>query len=106
MEKYQKELVEKLAAAQKRVRQGRAVKALKDNAPDLFEIIDIEITLGLNKLTQPEPLSDREHLATHGYIKGLQKARDIMNAVEKQEVSAAAEARAVDEQLQSITKNR
>ena len=55
MADYESQLAAKLSAARKRLAQGNEMKALKNSAPTLFEIIDGQITLELNKMTAEEP---------------------------------------------------
>lgn len=104
MDDYIKNLTAKRDAARKRVNEGRAVKALKDNAPALFELIDTEISLALNRMTQPTPLSDRDYLAAHGEIKALQRIRSVLEAREVEEVAQAEQAKILDEQLSDAAK--
>lgn len=102
MADYRQELSAKLEAAKKRVRQGRQVKGLKIVAPEFFEIIDIEISLVLNKAFDEKPLPYDEYLSAHGEMRGMKRIRDILNARETQEPSAAAEVDAIRENLESI----
>jgi hypothetical protein len=99
---YEQELVAKLEAARKRVHQGRQVKALKDAAPDLFEIIHGEIKLILDKMTAPEPLTHDQYLSMHGQARGIAKIRDLLDSKEKEEVAASQEVAAIQGNLEQI----
>lgn len=99
---YLQQLDAKLEAARKRVKQGREVKALREAAPTLFEIIDAEITLSVNKMTQPTPLSYETYLSTHGQVVGFIRIRDLLNAKEVEAVVAAEEATAIENNLKQL----
>ena len=84
------------------MRQGRQVKALKDNAPDLFEVIDLEITLQVGKMTREDALSYDEYLDAHGKIWGLKRARDLLNSKEAEAEAAKQEVEAIQNNIQQI----
>lgn len=102
MADYRQQLGQKLEAAQKRLRQGKSVKALKSEAPALFETIDLEISMKLNEMTQNEPLSYDKYLSTHGKILGLMRARDLMNSTEAEVEVAQQEITGIQQTLQQI----
>lgn len=102
MSDYKTQLNEKLAAAQARLKQGREVKQLKASSPTLFEIMDTEISLAVNKMTQEEPLSDRDYLQAHGYVRGIMKIRNLLNSKEAEEASTSKEVEAIQGQLEQF----
>lgn len=99
---YIQEMEAKLKAAQSRVKQGREMKALKAGAPSLVEIIDGEITLAVNKMTQENPLNFNEYLSLHGQVVGIRRIRDLMNSKEVEEVHAAAEAKSIQDNIELV----
>jgi len=102
MSDYINQLEDKLQAARVRVKQGREAKALKDSAPTLYEIIDGEISLAVNKMTQQTPLDRDEYLSIHGQVVGIRRIRDLLNSKEVEEVAAATEVAAITENLENI----
>lgn len=102
MSDYTRDLELKLEAARKRVRQGAEVKQLKANAPTLFEIIDNEISLAVNRMTTSNPLSHEEYLSTHGQVVGIRRIRNILDSREAEEVTASQEVVAIEEQLKQF----
>jgi len=106
MSDYVQELTEKLQASRNRLKQGREMKALKDNAPTLLEIIDGEISLAVNRMTQPKPLSYDEYLSAHGEVKGIKRIRDLINSKEAEAVSAQQEVAAIEEQLNQFSDDK
>lgn len=102
MSDYTQDLAQKLEAARNRVKQGRQIKALKDSAPALFEIIDGEISLALNRAFGEKPLSYDEYLSAHGEIKGIKRIRALMDSKEAEEVQAAQEVNAIQTQLKQF----
>lgn len=88
---YRDDLQAKLESAQKRVRQGREVKALKSSAPTLFEIIDLEISLIANIMTADKALAYDEYLEKHGEIRGIMRIRNLLDSREVEAESAAQE---------------
>lgn len=99
---YIQDMEEKLKAARVRVKQGREIKALKASAPTLFEIIDGEISLQLNKMTQDKPLDYDQYLSVHGQIVGIRRIRDLMNSKEAEEVQAAQEVKAIEDNIKLV----
>lgn len=106
MADYVQELEEKLQASRKRLKQGREIKNLKDSAPTLFEIIDGEISLVVNKMTQPTPLSYDDYLSAHGQVVGIRKIRDLINSKEAEAVAAQQEVTAIEEQLEQFSNDK
>jgi hypothetical protein len=102
MSDYIQEMQEKLEAARKRVKQGNQVKALKESAPTLFEIIDGEISLVVNRMTQPTPLPYDEYLSTHGQVVGIRKIRDLLNSKEAEAPAAAQEVSGLQDNIKQI----
>lgn len=102
MDDYERQANEKLAAARKRLRQGREAKALKASAPTLYEIIDGEISLLLNRAFSDKPLDYDSYLSTHGEMKGIKRIRNLLDSKEAEEVSAAEEVKAIESNLQQI----
>lgn len=103
---YIEELEEKLKLTRARVRKGNQVKALKDAAPDLFDIIDTEISLEVNKMTQDTPLTHEQYLESHGAVRGIRRIRDLMNFAEKEAATASQEAKVVEEQLETLVEEK
>lgn len=99
MADYTQELSAKLEASRLRLKQGREVKILKENAPTLFEIIDGEISLIVNKMTTPTPMSHEEYLSAHGQVVGIRRIRDLINSKEAEAVVAEQEVEAIENQL-------
>lgn len=99
MSEYTDSLEQKLVSARKRVRQGAEIKQLKASAPTLFEIIDGEISLVVNKMTSSTPLSYDEYLSAHGEVKGIRRIRSLMDSREAEEVAASQEVEAIQGQL-------
>lgn len=95
---YRQELEAKLQAARNRVKQGAQVKHLKAAAPTLFEIIDGEITLEVNKGYGDKPLSYDEYLESHGAVRGIKRIRNLLDSKE-------AEAQAAQQEVDGITSN-
>jgi hypothetical protein len=99
---YEKQLSDKLAAAQKRLKQGREIKALKAGAPSLYEIIDGEISLILNRAFGEKPLDYDGYLSAHGEMKGIKRIRNLLDSKEAEEVVASQEVDAIKENLKQI----
>jgi len=99
---YIEELESKLQAARKRVKSGREAKILKASAPTLFEIIDGEISLAVNRMTQDKPLDYDGYLSAHGEVKGIRRIRDLLNSKEAEEVQAAQEVTAIQDNLKQL----
>lgn len=102
MSDYMQDLAAKLEAARARVRQGNEIKALKASAPTLFEIMDGEISLALNKMTQDTPLSYEEYLSAHGKIIGIKRIRNLLDSKEVEAPSASQEAQAIQDNIKQI----
>lgn len=99
---YIEDLENKLVAARKRVSQGNEARALKDSAPTLYEIMDTEISLAVNKMTQKEPLSYEDYLSVHGQVVGIRSIRDLLHSKEVEAPAALQEADAIDKQLKQF----
>lgn len=101
---YETEQREMLAAASKRLKQGREVKALKAAAPTLYEIMDGEISLIVNKvlLLAETPVSYDEYLSLHGKVRGIMRIRNLLDSKEAEEVSASQEVQALQTNLKQI----
>lgn len=99
---YRQELSAKLDAARKRVRQGREMSALQGSAPTLFEIIDGEISLELNRAFGDTPLSYDEYMESHGAVRGIRRIRNLIDAKAIQAESSAAEVDAITETLKQF----
>ena len=102
MSDYTDQLEAKLQASRNRLKQGNEIKSLKSNAATLFEIIDGEISLVVNKMTTPTPMSYEEYLSAHGQVVGIRKIRDLINSKEAEAVSAQQEVKAIEEQLKQF----
>lgn len=102
MSDYTQELEEKLRSARKRVREGAEVSALKASAPTLFEIIDGEMSLAVNRAFSEKPLSHEEYLSAHGEVKGIRRIRNLIDAKEALQPQAAAEAEAIQNNLENL----
>ena len=102
MDTYEQDLSKKLEAARKRLGEGRQIKALKASAPALFEIIDGEISLVLNKTFGEKPLPYDEYVSAHGEMKGMKRIRDLMNSKEVGEELASQEVSAIQDNLKQI----
>lgn len=103
---YQQELNQKLAAARKRLRQGRQIRALKSAAPSLFEIIDGEISLELNRGYGDVPLSYEAYLESHGAVRGIRRLRNLMDARTIEEESASNEVKVIQDQLKQFDNDK
>lgn len=99
---YVQQLEEKLEAARNRVKKGREFKNLKAGAPSLFEVIDGEISLAVNKMTQSTPLSYDEYLSVHGQVVGIRRIRDLINSKEIEEGQAAQEVKAIEDNIKLV----
>lgn len=102
MADYEQDLNNKLQAARKRVRQGRQIKALKASAPALFEIIDGEMSLLLNRAFGDKPLGYEDYVSAHGEMKGMKRIRNLVDAREVEEVMASQEVEAISKNLKQI----
>lgn len=105
MADYIQEMEQKLQASRQRVKVGREMKALKQSAPTLFEIIDTEISLAVNKMTQTEPLSREEYLSLHGQVLGVKRIRNLIDSREVEESQAAEEVKAIEENIKLVKDN-
>ena len=102
MSDYQTQLQDKLKAAQTRVKQAREFKALKASAPSLFEIIDTEISLAVNRAFGDTPLPYDEYVSLHGEVKAFRRLRNLIDAKEVEEGVAAQEVSAIQSTLKQI----
>lgn len=102
MAEYKQQLHDKLQSAQKRLATSREMKALKASAPSLFEIIDGEISLELNKIYGDKALSQEEYLESHGYVRGLKRIRNLIDAKEVDETQASQEVNVIQGQLEDF----
>ena len=104
MADYVQEMQEKLKASRARLRQGREIKALKASAPTLFDIIDTEISLELNRgYDDKAPLSYEQYLESHGAVRGIRRIRNLIDAKESEEVQAAQEVEALEENIKLVS---
>lgn len=101
-EDYLTQMHNKLESARTRLKQGTEVKALKASAPSLFEIIDGEISLVVNRLTQEAALTHDEYLSAHGQIRGILKIRNLLDSKEAEAVQAKQEVVALEENIEQI----
>lgn len=99
---YVQQMEEKLQAARTRVKQGRQFKALKAGAPAVIEIIDGEISLELNRGYGSKPLTYEEYLESHGAVRGIRRIRDVMNSKEAEEIPAANEVEAIQDNIKLV----
>lgn len=99
---YMAQMGKKLESARKRLKQGNEVKQLKASAPSLFEIIDGEISLVVNKMTQGEPLEYEEYLSAHGQVRGILKIRNLLDQKEAEAVQAKQEVVAIEKNIENI----
>ena len=102
MSDYMQDLNAKLQAARKRAREGNEVKALKDSAPSLFEIMDTEISLTVNSMTQDKPLSYDDYLSAHGKIRGVMSIRNLLNSKEAEAPAAQQEVTGIQDNIKQI----
>lgn len=102
MADYVSELEKKLVAARKRLREGREIQALKNSAPTLFEIIDSEISLELNRGYGEKPLTHEEYLESHGAARGMRRIRSLLNAREAEAPAAEREVQALQGNVEKI----
>lgn len=106
MSDYIQEAEEKLKAARARLKVGREMKALKGSAPTLFEIIDGEISLELNKgYNDTAPLNYDEYLESHGAVRGMRRIRNLIDAKEVEEVHASEEVAAIEQNIKLVKQN-
>lgn len=105
MADYIQEMEEKLKASRARVKQGREMKALKASAPTLFEIIDTEISLAVNKMTQDKPLDYDEYISLHGQVVGIRRIRNLIDSREAEEVQASQEVTALQDNIKLVKSN-
>ena len=102
MAEYLDQLEATLQSARKRVRQGRDAKALKAGAPLLFEVIDGEISLVVNKAFADKPLDYDAYLSAHGEVKGIKRIRDLLTSKENDEPGAVEEVKAIEANQKQI----
>lgn len=99
---YMVQMNQKLESARKRLKQGKEAKILKDGAPSLFEIIDGEISLVVNRMTQEKALSYDEYLDAHGQVRGILRIRNLIDSREAEAVQAKQEVEALETNVQQI----
>lgn len=99
---YKQQLQAKLEAARIRVKQGNEARALKKSAPTLFEIIDGEISLEINRGYGQTPLSYNEYLESHGAVRGIKRIRGLLDSREAEADQAVAEAEAIKDNIKRI----
>ena len=102
MDNYEHDLNAKLQAARKRLNQGKEIKALKASAPTLYEIIDGEISLVVNRTFGENPLSYDDYLSAHGELKGIKRIRNLLDSKEAEESVASQEVQAIEDNLKQI----
>lgn len=102
MSDYVRELELKLQARRDAARKGNQVKVLKDSAPLLFEIIDGEISLEINKGYSDTPLSYEGYLESHGAVRGIKRIRNLLDSKEVEAVQASQEVQALENNLKQI----
>ena len=102
MSDYVRELELKLQARREAARKGNQVKVLKDSAPLLFEIIDGEISLEINKGYSDKPLSYEGYLESHGAVRGIKRIRNLLDSKEVEAVQASQEVQALENNLKQI----
>jgi hypothetical protein len=101
-EDYMLQMHNKLEAARDRLKQGTEVKALKASAPTLFEIIDGEISLVVNSMTQEKALSYDDYLSKHGQVRGILKIRNLLDSKEAEAFAAKQEVTALEQNIKQI----
>lgn len=100
---YLDQLDEKLKAARNRLRKGEEVKNLKAGAPTLFEIIDGEISLEINKgYDDRAPLTYNDYLESHGAVRGIRRIRNLLDSREVEAPQAQAEVTAIENNIKQI----
>jgi hypothetical protein len=102
MADYVSELEAKLKSTRQRLKQSREMKHLKAAAPTLFEIIDSEISLAVNRAFGDKPLEYDAYLSAHGEAKGMRRIRDLINSKEADEAQAVQEAKGIQDNLKQI----
>ena len=106
MSSYVQELEAKLAASRTRLAASREIIALKASAPTLFEIIDTEISLELNRGYGDTPLGYEEYLASHGAVRGIRRIRNLLDSKAAEEVVANQEVVSITEQLEQFSNDQ
>lgn len=99
---YMIQMGKKLDAARARLRQGKEVQALKVGAPTLFEIIDGEISMVVNRMTAEKALSYDEYLDNHGQVRGILRIRNLIDSKDAEAVQAKQEVTAIEENIENI----
>lgn len=102
MADYVQELEAKLGATRKRLKAGREMQQLRASAPTLFDIIDGEISLAVNRMTQDKPLPYDEYLSAHGEVKGIKRIRNLIDAKEREASQAQQEVQGIEDNLKQI----
>ena len=102
MSDYVQELEAKLKATRQRAKEGEQAKQLKANASVLYDVIDGEISLAVNRAFSDTPLPYEEYLSAHGEVKGIRRIRNLLDAKEVQAGQAQAEVDAIQSNLKQI----
>lgn len=102
---YIEQLEDTLAQKRKDIADARHIKVLKSAAPLLFEIMDTEVSLLLNKMTQDEPLTHEQYLSAHGQVVGVRRIRNLLTKKESGEENALVEAKVIEDQLGELKKD-
>lgn len=105
MADYITELETTLAATKNRLKTARKMKIVKDSAPEFFDIIDLEISLAVNRMTQDKPLSYDEYLSAHGEVRGIRRIRNLIDSKLVEEQATAAEVTAIQDNLKLVKAN-
>lgn len=99
---YIEQMEKVLKSRRAAVKVGREMKALRESAPTLFEIIDGEISLVVNKMTQTKALSYDDYIELHGQVVGIRRIRELINSKEVEEEQAAQEVKAIEENIKLV----
>lgn len=102
MSEYTDQLQAKLESARKRVAEGNSVRQLKSSSPMLFEIIDTEISLAVNRAFAEKPLSLEDYLSAHGEVRGIKRIRNLLDSKEAEAVQAHQEVTAIEGNLKQL----
>lgn len=103
---YRDDLEKALQAARKRAKQGQEAATLKAHASSLYEIIDLEISLELNRgYSDDAPLSYDDYLESHGAVRGMRRIRNILDSREVEAGKASEEVKAIQQGIEDLKKN-
>lgn len=106
MSDYRQDLEATLQAARKRAKSGAEVRQLKAAAPSLFEIIDGEISLELNRgYSDTAPLSHDEYLESHGAVRGIRRIRNLLDSKEIEATAAAEQVTQIEKAIKDLKQN-